>query len=69
MHTYVHRYHITDLILQKSLKDHEDFLMPKIILPLCIQLGLRGIHLSVEGNITILDCAFKKGKNTVSISL
>ncbi len=47
MYVHIIRYHISDLVTHKSLKEYEEFLMPKIILPLCIQLGLRGTSLLV----------------------
>ncbi len=34
-------YHISDFITLKSLKDFKDTVVPKILLPLCIQLGFR----------------------------
>ena len=50
------RYRIADLITQKLLKEHEDFLMPKIVLSLCIQLGLRGNWDTVIPEMTLCVC-------------
>ena len=35
---------MSDLLYHKIIKDHEEILMAKIVLPLCTQLGLRGKH-------------------------
>lgn len=38
----MHRFHLSDLLYHKIIKEHEDLLLSKIVLPVCIQLGLRG---------------------------
>ncbi len=35
------RFHLSDLLYHKIIKEHEDLLLSKIVLPVCVQLGLR----------------------------